>query len=169
MEIQDRSFVAIEYTLTLDSNEVVDLTEPGQTFGFVFGGSQVITGLEKELDGMKQGQKAEFSVEPEEGYGQPRDELYCEIPRENFPNDMDIELDMIFESDGPHGPVRFRVKEIREDVVVADLNHPLAGERLHFDVEIVEVREASAEELAAAEAHGSCAPESCACCDTTCE
>ena len=169
MKIQDRNYVAIEYTLSLDSNEVVDRTEPGQTFGFVFGGGQVITGLENGLDGMKQGQKAEFTVEPDEGYGQPRAELYCEIPRKNFPNDMDIELDMIFESDGPHGPVRFRVKEIKEDVVVADLNHPLAGERLHFEVKIAEVREASAEELAAAEAQSACAPESCACCETTCE
>ncbi|UCG11750.1 MAG: peptidylprolyl isomerase [Deltaproteobacteria bacterium] len=169
MKIQNRTYVAIEYTLSLDSKEVVDRTEPGQSFGFVFGGSQVITGLEKGLEGMEKGQKAKLTVEPEEGYGQPRTELYCEIPRQNFPSNMDIEPNMIFESDGPNGPVRFRVKELKEDVVMADLNHPLAGERLHFEVNIVEVREASAEELAAAEAQSSCAPESCACCSTTCD
>jgi FKBP-type peptidyl-prolyl cis-trans isomerase SlyD len=169
MKIQDRAYVAIEYTLSLDTDEVVDRSDPGTCFGFVFGTGQVIPGLEKALEGMEQGQSAKITVEAEEGYGQPRSELLREIPRDQFPGDVDIEPNMIFEASGPHGPVRFRVESVSDEVVVADLNHPLAGERLHFDVKVAEVREASAEELTATEAESSCAPESCGCCGTTCD
>jgi FKBP-type peptidyl-prolyl cis-trans isomerase SlyD len=169
MKIQDLAYVAIEYTLTVDSEEVVDQSQPGKPFGFIFGSGLVIPGLEKGLEGMEQGQSAKFSVEAEEGYGQARQELFREIPREQFPGDAEIEPNMIFEADGPHGPVRFRVKSVNDDVVVADLNHPLAGERLHFDVKVAEVREARAEELEALKQDADCTPESCACRDATCD
>ena len=169
MKIQDNAYVGIEYTLSLDSDEVIDRSEPSKPFGFIFGGSQVIVGLQKGLEGMEQGQSATFTVEPEEGYGQPIQELFREIPREQFPDDMDIEPNMVFEASGPQGPVRLRVESVNDEVVVADMNHPLAGERLHFDVKVVEVREARAEELEALKDHAGCAPESCACCSTTCD
>jgi FKBP-type peptidyl-prolyl cis-trans isomerase SlyD len=169
MKIQNEVYVAIDYTLTLDSDEVVDSSEPGKPFGFVFGGGQVIAGLEKGLEGMEQGQSVKFTVEPEEGYGQPRKELFRELPREHFPGDMDVAPNMIFEGSGPQGTFRFRVDSVSDDVVVADLNHPLAGQRLHFEVEVVEVREARPEELEALKNHANCAPENCGCCGTTCE
>ena len=169
MKIQDDVYVAIDYTLTLDSDEVVDCSEPGKPFGFIFGGSQVIMGLEKGLEGMEQGQSVKFTVEPEEGYGQPRQELFREVPRENFPGDVELAPDMIFEGSGPQGSFRFRVESVSDDVVVADLNHPLAGQRLHFEVEVVEVREARAEELEALKEHAGCAPENCGCCGTSCD
>jgi FKBP-type peptidyl-prolyl cis-trans isomerase SlyD len=169
MKIQNDAYVAIDYTLTLDSKEVVDCSEPGKPFGFIFGGGQVIIGLEKGLEGMEQGQSVKFTVEPEEGYGQPRQELFRELPREHFPGDVDLEPNMIFEGSGPQGTFRFRVESVNDEMVVADLNHPLAGQRLHFEVEVVEVREARAEELEALKQHAGCAPESCACCDTTCD
>jgi FKBP-type peptidyl-prolyl cis-trans isomerase SlyD len=169
MKIQDNAYVSIEYTLSLDSEEVIDSSDPSKPFGFIFGGSQVIVGLQKGLEGMEQGQSATFTVEPEEGYGQPIQELFREIPREQFPGDMDIEPNMVFEASGPQGPVRLRVESVNDEVVVADMNHPLAGERLHFDVKVVEVREAQAEELEALKDHAGCAPESCACCATTCD
>ncbi|MEE9120210.1 MAG: peptidylprolyl isomerase [Syntrophobacteria bacterium] len=169
MKIQDRAYVSVEYTLSLDSDEVVDRSDPEKPFGFIFGASHVIAGLEKGLLGMEQGQSAKFTVEPEEGYGQHIQELCREIPREQFPGDMDIEPNMVFEASGPHGPVRLRVESVSDDLVVADMNHPLAGERLHFDVKVVGVREAQAEELEALKESAGCAPESCACCATTCD
>jgi FKBP-type peptidyl-prolyl cis-trans isomerase SlyD len=169
MKIQDRAYVSVEYTLSLDSDEVIDRSDPEKPFGFIFGASQVIVGLEKGLLGMEQGQSATFTVEPEEGYGQHIQELCREIPREQFPGDKDIEPNMVFEASGPHGPVRLRVDSVNDEVVVADMNHPLAGERLHFDVKVVKVREARAEELEALEEDAGCAPESCAGCDTTCD
>ena len=169
MKIQDHTYVTIEYTLSLDSDEVVDSSDSDKPFGFVFGFGQVIPGLEKGLEGMEQGQSTQITVEAEDGYGQPNSDLVRDIPREQFPGDVDIEPNMIFEASGPHGPVRFRVESVSDEVVVADLNPPLAGQRLHFDLKVAEVREASAEELAAVEAQSSCAPESCACCATTCD
>ena len=163
MKIQDQTFVAIEYTLTLDSDEVVDQSQPGQPFGFIFGAGLVIPGLEKGLEGMEKGQSAKLTVEAEEGYGQPREELFRELPREHFPADAEIEPNMIFEADGPHGPVRFRVESVTDDVVVANLNHPLAGERLHFDLKVIEVREPTPEELDKVRELCACAAESCAC------
>ena len=169
MKIQNDVYVAIDYSLTLDSEEVVDCSEPGKPFGFIFGGGQVIMGLEKGLEGMEQGESVKFTVEPEEGYGQPRQELFRELPREHFPGDLDLAPNMIFEGSGPQGTFRFRVESVSDEVVVADLNHPLAGQRLHFDIEVVEVREARAEELEALKNHAGCAPESCACCDSSCD
>lgn len=163
MKIQDRAYVAIEYTLSLDTDEVVDQSQPGKPFGFIFGAGQVIPGLEKGLEGMEQGQSAKIAVEPEEGYGQPVSELFREIPREHFPSDEDIEPNMIFEGSGPQGPFRFRVESVSDDVVVADLNHPLAGERLHFDLKVAEVREPTAEELDRLRDHSGCTPENCGC------
>jgi FKBP-type peptidyl-prolyl cis-trans isomerase SlyD len=169
MKIENEVYVAIDYTLTLDSDEVVDSSEPGKPFGFVFGGGQVIVGLEKGLEGMEQGQNVKFTVEPEEGYGQPQKELFRELPREHFPGDVDLAPNMIFEGSGPQGTFRFRVDSVGDDVVVADLNHPLAGQRLHFEVEVVEVREARPEELEALKNQAGCAPENCGCCGTTCD
>ena len=169
MKIQDNAFVSIEYTLSLDSDEVIDRSDPNTPFGFVFGASQVIVGLQKQLEGMEQGQSATFTVEPEEGYGQPILELFREIPREQFPADMEIEPNMVFEASGPQGPVRLRVESVNDEVVVADMTPPLAGERLHFDVKVVEVRKAREEELEALKHSAGCAPESCACCATTCD
>ncbi len=169
MKIQERTYVTIEYTLYLDSDEVVDSSDPSEPFGFVFGAGQVIAGLEKGLEGMEQGETAKITVEADEGYGQRRPELFRDIPREQFPDDLDIESNMIFEASGPHGPVRFRVESVSDDVVVADLNHPLAGERLHFDVKVVEVRKARAEELEALRENSGCVPEDCGCCGTTCD
>jgi FKBP-type peptidyl-prolyl cis-trans isomerase SlyD len=169
MKIQNQVYVAIDYTLSLASEQVVDSSEPGKSFGFIFGASQVIPGLEKGLAGMEQGQSAKITVEPEEGYGQPSPDLRQEIPREHFPADMDIEPNMIFEATGPQGPMRFRVESVSDEVVVADMNHPLAGERLLFDVTVTEVRKPQPEELEALKNQDGCAPENCGCCGTSCD
>jgi FKBP-type peptidyl-prolyl cis-trans isomerase SlyD len=169
MKIQDKAYVAIEYTLSLDSGEVVDRSDSDKPFGFVFGAGQVIPGLEKGIEGMEKGKSAQITVEAEDGYGQPRPDLFRDIPREHFPGDMDIEPNMIFEATGPQGVMRFRVESVNDDVVVADMNHPLAGERLHFDVKVAEVRGARAEEMEALRHEGGCSPENCACCETTCD
>ena len=149
MKVEDQVYVSIDYTLTLDSGEVVDQSKAGDPLGFIFGAGQVIGGLEKGLLGMEVGQAAKITVEPEDGYGQPEPNMLRDIPRENFPGDVALEPGMGFTARGPHGPVSFRVNSVTDDVVVADFNHPLAGQRLHFDVKVAEVREPRAEELAA--------------------
>ncbi len=166
MKAENRRFVAIDYTLKLDSGEVVDRSSPGDPLGFIFGTGQVIPGLEKGIEGMAAGESRQVSVEPAEGYGESNPSLVKEIPRENFPEDLDIQPGMGFEARGPQGPVMFRVKSVNESDVLADFNHPLAGQRLHFDVRVEEVREPRAEELAALQ--NSCEPSACAGCSGSC-
>ena len=152
--VQNDAFVAIDYTLTLASGEVVDRSPAGAPLGIVMGNGQIIPGLESALLGRNLGD--EFAVEfpAADGYGEIDDEMFQTMPRKNFPNNGELELNMIFQAQTPHGPVSFRVKEIRDDEVVVDFNHPLAGEKLHFDVKIVEVREATAEDKQHGHGHG---------------
>ncbi|MBI5015529.1 MAG: peptidylprolyl isomerase [Deltaproteobacteria bacterium] len=161
MKIEDRQFVSIDYKLTLDSGEVVDRSEAGDPLGFVFGAGQIIRGLEKGLLGMEAGQTAKITVEPGEGYGEPQPNMLREIPRENFPADLNLEPGMSFTARGPHGPVAFRVKSSDAEVVLADFNHPLAGQTLHFEVTVAEVREPRAEELASLMQPSSCGGDEC--------
>jgi FKBP-type peptidyl-prolyl cis-trans isomerase SlyD len=148
MKIADRMYVAIEYSLKLDSGQEVDRSREGSPLGFITGASQIIPGLEKALAGMSVGEAADIIVEPEEGYGEVRADLFQEIPRNQFPGDVEIKQGMAFEAQGPRGPFMLVVSSVNDnDTVTVDLNHPMAGQRLHFAVKIVEVREPSAEEI----------------------
>ncbi len=167
MKVENRRYVTIEYSLSLDSGEVVDQSSPGEPLGFVVGTGQIISGLEKGLEGLEAGATKKVTVEARDGYGEPNPALYREIPRENFPADLDLQPGMGFEAKGPHGPVTFRVRELKGDEVVADFNHPLAGERLHFDVKVAEVREPRAEELAEL-LRGGCDESACGSCGGSC-
>lgn len=148
MQIAEKSYVALDYYLTLDSGEEIDRSPEGQPLAFIVGSGQVIPGLEKKLIGRENGDSLEISVEPEEAYGLVNKDLLQEIPRDRFPQDIELEPGMTFQADGPRGPMPFTIHAITEDTVTADLNHPMAGQRLHFAITIVEVREASTVELA---------------------
>ncbi len=150
MKIADNVFVAISYALTLDSGEEVDRSQEGKPLAFITGSGQVIPGLERELMGMRAGDSARITIEAEEAYGPVQEDLFKELPRSQFPSDMEIEEGMAFEAQAPQGPIMIVVKSIKDkDTVVVDLNHPMAGQRLNFDVKVMEVRETSAAERAA--------------------
>jgi FKBP-type peptidyl-prolyl cis-trans isomerase SlyD len=163
MRIRENSYVAIDYILSLDSGEVVDRSTPEEPFCFVIGFGQVIPGLERGLQDMEQGQSAKITVEAKDGYGEKRDDLYREIPRDQFPGDTEIEPHMVFQVTGPQGVATFRVDSVSEAAVVANFNHPLAGERLHFQVTVKEVREARPEDV------HRCSPQGCESCKGDCE
>ena len=150
MNIADKLYVAIDYRLTLDTGEEVDCSPAGEPLGFIAGSGQIIPGLENALMGMKVGDSSRIIVEPEDGYGVVREDLFQEIPRDEFPDDAELEQGMTFEAHGPHGPVLISVAKVNplEETVTVDLNHPLAGKRLCFEVNVVEVRQPSDEELA---------------------
>jgi FKBP-type peptidyl-prolyl cis-trans isomerase SlyD len=149
MKIQDHSYVTIAYTLSLDSGEVVDRSEPEAPLPFIFGAGQVVPGVEKQLEGVEAGKDVKFEVAPEDGYGPANPALVRPIPRKQFPEELDLETGMVFQASGGMGNVVFRIKSMTDEEVLADFNHPLAGERLHFDVRVVEVREATEEDIAA--------------------
>jgi len=152
MNIADKMYVAIEYTLTLESGQEIDKSPAGEPLGFIAGTGQIIPGLEKALMGRASGDNAKLVVEPEDAYGPVKDELFQEIPQSQFPSDVEVKPGMAFEAQGPNGPFMITVSKINDDTVTVDLNHPMAGKQLHFDVNVIEVREPSAEELAQAAA-----------------
>lgn len=157
MNIADKVYVAFDYKLTLDSGEEVDKSAEGQPLGFITGSGQIISGLEKAMMGMTVGDSSKISVEPEDAYGVVNPEMLQDVPRDQFPADIELKSGMTFQAQGPQGPVMINIKDIKdENTVVIDLNHPLAGEKLHFDVNVVEVREPTAEELAGQSAGCGC-------------
>lgn len=150
MQVAENKYVSIDYRLTVDG-EVVDESDKGAPLGFVSGCGQIVPGLEKALQGKSAGDTVEVTFPAEEGYGDVQEELFQELPKKNFPDDLVIEKGMMFQAQTPHGLMTFRVAEVKGDSVVADLNHPLAGKALSFRVRITEVRDATEEEL-----HPSC-------------
>lgn len=157
MKIDDKTYVAIDYKLTLASGEEVDSSPAGEPLAFITGAGQIIPGLEKALMGKTAGDQSVIVVEAEDGYGPVDESMFQEIPREQFPDDCEIEPGMTFHAEGPHGPFMLSVTKVNDnDTVTVDLNHPLAGQQLHFDVKVVEVRQPSADELAELASGSSC-------------
>ena len=157
MKISNESFVSIEYTLKLNSGEVADQSDPDKPLGFVWGRGHIIPALEKAIEGLSEGESVSIDVKAIDGYGEKSPELIQELPKAHFPDGVEIKQGMVFQSPTPHGTLRFIVAEVKEDTILADLNHPMAGEDLHFDVKIVGVREATEEELSVPEhVHGEC-------------
>ena len=169
MKVEEKKFVAVHYTLTLNNGEKVDSSEGQDPLGFIQGSGQVIEGLDEAVIGKEVGEKFTVQIPPEKAYGMGSEEMHREIPRENFPADSELTPGQGFTANGPHGPVSFRVIKTDEKTVYADFNHVLAGETLNFDVEVTEVRDPQAEELAQlAGEEGGCAPSDCSGCGGGC-
>lgn len=153
--IKKNSVVSMIYCLKNTNGEELDRADKGQPFAYLHGVGQMIPGLEKELEGLGIGDKKDVTVPPQEGYGELNPQLKMQVDRANFPKDADIKPGMQFEGQGDGGTrTVFTVKAVVGDKIDVDGNHPLAGETLHFSVEITEVREATQEELSHGHAHG---------------
>ena len=154
LEIADGRIVCLDYTLRLENDEVVDTSEEREPIEFVQGQRQIVPGLEDALYGMEVGDEKNVVVEPTEGYGERNPEANQDVPRDAFQEDVDLEAGMPIQvSDGSGRTATAFVSEVGEDSVRLDFNHPLAGETLHFDVEVVEIREATEQELAHGHVH----------------
>ena len=141
----------VHYTGTFpDSGEEFDTSRNGEPLTFLVGHKGMIPGFERELMGASTGDSRSFTLEPEDAYGHPSDELVQEVPRQMFPEDMPIDLGMMLMSDA--GPLR--IVAITDETVRCDFNNPMAGKTLHFEVEVVEVRAATTDELAHGHVHG---------------
>ncbi|MAL99343.1 FKBP-type peptidyl-prolyl cis-trans isomerase [Hydrocarboniclastica marina] len=139
--------VTIHYTLTNDQGEVLDSSRDREPLTYLEGSQNIIGGLESALNEKAQGDQAKVSVEPSEGYGEVNEELVQPVPRSAFEGVEKIEPGMQFQAQTPGGPQIVRVVEVAEDNVVIDANHPLAGQTLHFDVEVLDTREPTQEEV----------------------
>ncbi|MDR3606953.1 MAG: peptidylprolyl isomerase [Oligoflexia bacterium] len=139
--------VELKYSLKNTKGEILDQADANDPFSYLHGAEQIVPGLESALEGLKVGDKKDVVVSPEEGYGPKSEELRLLVNRSQFPKDMDLKPGMSFEADtgGGHG-MAFTVESVSGDKVQLDGNHPLAGETLHFAVEVLKVRDATDEE-----------------------
>lgn len=153
--VADGVVVAIHYTLKNDAGETLDSSSGGEALEYLHGAGNIVPGLESALAGKKLGEKFHVVVAPEDGYGARDERGIQRVPKNSFPPGLDLQPGMAFFADGPDGePVQVWVSAVQGETVVIDLNHPLAGTTLYFDVEIHALRGASAEELAHGHPHG---------------
>lgn len=154
MQASRDKIVTMHYTLTADDGNVLDSSSGGEPLSYLHGHGNIVAGLEKALEGAETGFKSRVTVAPEEGYGARREEMVIAAPRDQFDPAMDLKPGLQVVANGPQGQIIFTVREVGDEEVTLDGNHPLAGQRLHFEVEVTDVRAASDEELAHGHVHG---------------
>ena len=153
MQVSSDTVVTLHYTLTGDDGAVIDKST-GEPLSYLHGHGNIIPGLEQALEGTEAGFQSRVTIEPDQGYGERREDMVIGVAREQFDPGMDLKPGLQVMANGPQGDVVFTVVEIGDDEITLDGNHPLAGQRLHFDVEITDVRAATDEELTHGHVHG---------------
>lgn len=145
--IGDNSVVSMHYKLTDNDGNVIDSSEGMEPLTYLHGAGNIIPGLEKALVGKVEDHSLTVKVQPSDGYGEIMQELIQTLDKAAFQGVETVEAGMSFEAQGPDGlSKRIVVKKVEDDQITIDANHPLAGVELNFDVNIVSVREATAEE-----------------------
>jgi len=154
MNIENDKVVSIAYTLKNKQDEVLDSSAGNPPLTYLQGHQNIIPGLEQQLSGKTIGDKVNAVVQPEDAYGVTDQALVETVSIEHFPNKEAVQTGAQFQVDGQGGTRIATVTKVDGDNVTIDLNHPLAGETLFFDVEIKDVRDATADELAHGHVHG---------------
>ena len=145
--VQDGLVVSMDYKLTVDG-EVLDSSDDAGLLQFLAGYDNIVPGLEREMIGMKIGESKDVVVAPVDGYGEFDEEGFMDVPRSEFPSDMQIEEGVELNITDEDGENQYaRVESMTKDSVRLDFNHPLAGTELHFNVTVVALREPTREEL----------------------
>ena len=145
--VQDGLVVSMDYKLTVDG-EVLDSSEDAGPLQFLAGYGNIVPGLEREMAGMKIGESKDVVVAPADGYGEFDEEAFMEVPRNEFPNDLQLEEGIELNVTDEDGQNQYaRVENITDESVRIDFNHPLAGAELHFTVKVVALRDPTKEEL----------------------
>ena len=153
MQIGAKKDVTIQYTLRDDAGTVLDSSEGRPPLTYLHGEGNIVPGLEKALDGKQPGDEVKVTVPPADGYGERSDGNVRNVPRRRLPEGK-IEPGMRMRMQTDAGQVIALVTAVKGDYVTLDTNHPLAGMTLHFEVKVVEVRDATAEELEHGHVHG---------------
>lgn len=147
MQVASDAVVSINYTLTDDEGVIIDSNEGRPALVYLHGHENIIPGLEKGLEGASVGDRRKVDVPPAEAYGDMDPEKMFELPKDEFPEEMPLEEGMQFCAETAAGEMSITVAEVRDETVIVDANHPLAGITLHFDVEVLDIRQGSEEEL----------------------
>ena len=153
LKVDDGKVVSMHYTLHVDG-QVVDTSEGGEPLQFIQGMGHIIPGLEHELYDMQVGDSKNVTVPAKDGYGETDDSAFMDVPREAFPDDVPLDKGTELELRDQAGqPVYARVDDVTDENVRLNMNHPLAGKELHFDVKIADVRAATDEEVSHGHVH----------------
>jgi len=145
--VQDGLVVSMEYKLTVEG-EVLDSSDDAGPLQFLVGHGNIIPGLEREMMGMNIGDSKDVVVQPADGYGEFDEEAFMEVPRSDFPADMELEEGLeLHVSDEDENHKAAYIMSFDDKLVKLDFNHPLAGAELHFFVKVVALREPTSEEL----------------------
>ncbi|QCE41882.1 peptidylprolyl isomerase [Psychroserpens sp. NJDZ02] len=140
-QVKENSAVKVNYTGKLSDGQVFDSSEGKEPIEFTLGQGQLIPGFEKGLIDMKLNEKKTITIAKEEAYGDINDALKQEVSKADLPQDMKPEVGMGLVSKAPDGrETNLLVVEVKEDTIVLDANHPLAGKDLIFDLEVVEIK-----------------------------
>ena len=151
--VQNGLVVSMEYTLTVDG-EVLDSSKDAGPLEFLAGYDNIVPGLEREMIGMKIGESKDVLVLPVDGYGEFDEDAFMEVPRSEFPSDMELELGLelnVGDEEEQH-QLAF-VESFNDETVRLDFNHPLAGAELQFNIKVTGLREATNEEIEHGHAH----------------
>ena len=154
MKIEENKVVQIHYTLKNDDGHVLDTSEGQDPLTYMHAEGAIIPGLFKAVTGKEVGEKVSVVVEPDEGYGEQDESMVQKVPREAFKGMDDLAVGVKVQAESGQGIQIATVTEIMDEEVTIDLNHPLAGVTLHFDVEIADIREATEEEISHGHVHG---------------
>lgn len=146
MTIKPNSVVTLHYTVSTDDGTELDSSFGQDPLVFLQGSGFLIPGLDEALIGKTTGEKFSLDVEADKAYGERFDQLVQDVPKDMFEG-MDVEVGMSFRATTDQGEQSVIIIDINDEAVIVDGNHPLAGMDLSFDVEIIEVRDATADEI----------------------
>ena len=155
MPIEQHTVVTMHYHLTNPEGQVLDSSRDDEPLTYLHGGGNILAGLERELTGLDVGATKTVNLSAADGYGEYDASMVQSVPRQDLAGLPNLEVGMQLQANRSDGQTMIvEIKEIREDTVVVDGNHPLAGVPLTFEIEIVSIREATAEELQHGHVHG---------------
>jgi FKBP-type peptidyl-prolyl cis-trans isomerase SlyD len=155
MKIAANKVATLHYTLKDDKGALIESSVGNEPLAYIHGIGNLIPGLEEKLEGKQAGDKVQAVVKPEDAYGERDEELIEEVDRAEFDEGEDLEVGKEFQYDDEDGNVfHVRIVKVGDTKVTIDGNHPLAGQTLSFDVEVLNVREASKDELEHGHVHG---------------
>jgi FKBP-type peptidyl-prolyl cis-trans isomerase 2 len=133
--------VRVAYTGTLQSGDVFDSTDTDKAMEFTIGEKKLIPGFEDAVVGMEQGETKQVTIPSDQAYGQYNDQLVVEVTRSSFPDNIEPQIGQRLQAQNQQGqPILVTVKEIKDNTVMLDANHPLAGQDLNFEINLVEVK-----------------------------
>jgi len=154
MKVERGRVVSMHYTLRDESGATIESSGGVRPLAYLHGYGQLIPGLEKFLDGVEPGLRSTVTVLPKDAYGEKDPAAVIRAPRADFPEGLALAPGVEVQAETPDGPITFRVVSVDGDEVALDANHPLAGKALTFEVEVIDVRVATAEEIAHGHVHG---------------